>query len=46
MQFESKFKVFKGSVESGLVKGLIGGHGVGWIDEIEGNLGKNPDTQI
>ncbi|EGG13093.1 uncharacterized protein MELLADRAFT_86923 [Melampsora larici-populina 98AG31] len=41
MQFESKFKVFKGSVESGLVKGLIGGHGVGWIDEIEGNLGKD-----
>lgn len=43
MQFESKFKVFKASVESGLVKGLIGGHGVGWIDEIEGNLCNNTD---
>ncbi|KAH9819110.1 ELMO/CED-12 family-domain-containing protein [Melampsora americana] len=43
MQFESKFKVFKASVECGLVKGLIGGQGVGWIDEIEGDFWKETD---
>ncbi|KAG0152065.1 hypothetical protein CROQUDRAFT_85773 [Cronartium quercuum f. sp. fusiforme G11] len=35
MEFEEKFKCFKCVVGQGLIKGLVGGPGVGWIGEVE-----------